>query len=65
MRRLEDRVLQFVSLVLHNLLKQVSVDLTKTTVEHFASFEHVEDAIREDLLSMHSTINVEEELTVA
>ena len=63
--RLEERVLHLARLVLHNLLNQVPVDLAQAAVEHLASLEHVEDAIREHLLAVHGSIDVEQELAVA
>ena len=65
MGRLEERMVRLTRLVLHDLLNQVPVDLAQATVEHLASLEHVEDAIREHLLAVHGAIDGEKELTVA
>ena len=50
-------------LIVQDLLNRVLVDLTEGTVEHFPTFEHVEDAIREDRLFMTHSVDVECELT--
>ena len=61
-RGLEDVSRLDVRLLVQNLRDQVLVDLTQCTVQHLSSFEHVEEAIGEDLLSMADTIDVEDVL---
>ena len=44
------------------LRDQIFVDLTQSTVEHFATFEHVENAIREHIFTMTHSIDVEDKV---
>ena len=50
-------------LIVHDLLNQIFVDLTQSTVEHLATFEHVENSIRENRLVMTDSIYVKDKFT--
>ena len=50
-------------LICHDLVDQVLIDLAECTIKHLATFEHVENAIREDRLVVADPIDVKDKFT--